>query len=128
MEKHVPEVYLCASCGKCFDIRTAIDGYPQYRVGFLCPICGSNIKETGSSNKDITQLRFGYSYLIFSIIVYILITEDILLISIFKHELINTLTTGLIILLLPVPWFIYANKNILFNDTIIYTKIVINPR
>jgi DNA-directed RNA polymerase subunit RPC12/RpoP len=128
MENSVSEVYLCASCGKCFDIHKAVDGYPKFRKGFLCPICGRNIIETGSSNKDITQLRFGYSYLIFSIIVYILIAEDILLISIFKHELIDTLVTGLIMLLLPTPWIVYANKNILFNDTIIYTKIVITQK
>lgn len=123
----MPEVYLCASCRKCFDIHAAVDGYPQYRLGFLCPICGGNIKENGNSNKDITQLRFGYSYLIFSIIVYILITEEILLINLFNYELINTLATGLILLLLPMPWIIYANKNILFGDTIIYTEIVVNP-
>ena len=38
--------YECCKCKGIFPVEDAIDGFDQgYKVGFLCPLCGCNIKD-----------------------------------------------------------------------------------
>lgn len=123
------EVYQCAFCGKCFPVERAIDGYSEgFRKGFLCPFCGINIEETGESNKDITNLRFGYTYLAFTISAYIVVNEKWFFLGAFKHELVNLVFTVFVLLIIPTLALIYLNKRILFGETIMTTKRVVNSR
>lgn len=121
------EVYQCAFCGKCFSVKEAIDGFSKgFRKGFLCPLCGINIEETGESNKDITSLRFGYTYLALNICAYIVLNEGWLSLSLFKYELANLIFSFLVVVSIPTIFFISLNKNIIFGKTIINTKRVVN--
>jgi hypothetical protein len=123
----VSEVYQCAFCGKCFPVIQAIDGYSKgFREGFLCPLCGINIEETGESNKDITNLRFGYTYLAFTIGAYIVVNEHWFMLDAFEHELANLIFTVFVTLIIPTLAFIYVNRKILFGETIVSTKRIVN--
>ena len=123
------EVYQCAFCGKCFPVKKAIDGYSKgYRNGYLCPFCGINIEETGESNKDLTNLRFGYTYLALTIGAYIIVNERLLMLNTFKHELVNSIFTVFVVLIIPTLALIYLNRKILFCETIISTKRIVNSK
>ena len=38
--------YECCNCKGIFPVEDAIDGFEQgYKVGFLCPLCGCNLKD-----------------------------------------------------------------------------------
>lgn len=121
------ETYQCAFCGKCFPVSEAIDGFSKgYRKGFLCPLCGINIEETGESNKDIISLRFGYTYLALNICAYIVVNEGWFSPSPFKYELANLIFSVLVVLSFPTTAFIYINRNTLFGKTIINTKRIVD--
>ena len=123
------EVYQCAFCGKCFPVERAIDGYSEgFRRGFLCPFCGINIEETGESNKYITNLRFGYTYLAITTFAYIIVNEKWFLLEAFKHELVNLLFTIFVVLIVPTITLMFLNRKILFGETVISTRRVTNSK
>lgn len=121
------EIYQCVFCGNCFPVSEAIDGFSKgYCKGFLCPVCGINIEETEESNKDITSLRFGYTYLALNIFAYIAVNEGWFSLGLFKYELANLIFSILVVLSFPTAVFIYINRNTLFGKTIINTRRIVN--
>jgi hypothetical protein len=110
-----------------FPIKEAVDGYSKgFRKGFLCPHCRINLEETGDSNKDITNLRFGFTYLALCIFSYTIVNEGWVVLTLFRYEIANLIVTFLVVLGVPTIALLYINRKTYFGKTIIYTKRVVN--
>ena len=116
--------YKCASCKELFSASEKIDGYKDgYKIGFLCPLCNANIKDTWSSNKDGSSYKGYWSLLVLS---WLIIKADSL-------EIIEKLESSLgiswnyisgVIIVLIILVFYLLNKEKSKEEMIINTEVV----
>ncbi|HWV14864.1 MAG TPA: hypothetical protein VN030_05475 [Cellvibrio sp.] len=120
------EKYRCAVCGKTFKTTEAVDGFKQqYKVGFLCPFCKSNIMETGNYSNSLSNLRFGFGYAFAILLAFIAIRRE------FDGFISSGAVSAKLIVLvafmvLATATLFYINRKMLFQETILYTKRVVS--
>jgi len=116
--------YLCSVCAKSFPIHEAKDGFKAgFIEGFLCPYCGTNLVEVGESD-DLFNLDYSFSFIALICVLTWLVSEDLIVIPLIEHNLLNGLLNLLLVLALPVVVFCYFNRAMLFKPRIVYTRKV----
>jgi len=116
--------YLCSVCAKSFPIHEAKDGFKAgFIEGFLCPYCGTNLVEVGESD-DLFNLDYSFSFIALICVLTWLVSEDLIVIPLIEHNLLNGLLNLLLVLALPVVMFCYLNRAMLFKPRIVYTRKV----
>jgi len=121
---YMKDHYLCSVCAKSFPIHEAKDGFKAgFIEGFLCPYCGTNLVEVGESD-DLFNLDYSFSFIALICVLTWLVSEDLIVIPLIEHNLLNGLLNLLLVLALPVVMFCYLNRAMLFKPRIVYTRKV----
>jgi len=121
---YMKDHYLCSVCAKSFPIHEAKDGFKAgFIEGFLCPYCGTNLVEVGESD-DLFNLDYSFSFIALIFVLTWLVSEDLIVIPLIEHNLLNGLLNLLLVLALPVVMFCYLNRAMLFKPRIVYTRKV----
>ena len=116
--------YQCFYCERVFPADQSIDGYDQgYRVGFLCPKCGSNIQAGLLAEHKITAEHIKWIFIMFVLFLPTLFTSySEIPVHVFGHSI--ELNTILFVLWLLFVIILFIIKPSLFKATTILTAPV----
>jgi len=111
----LPILYNCCYCKKEFLAKDKIDGYTKgYKVGFLCPHCGKNIKD----DETVIAKRMEKSFILFLVSAILFSLLDGYTIKLFSHTIeFNYLLYFFITMMVCFIFLIYSKKDPLPQKT-----------